>query len=334
MKQKNTNKYMFLVIVVITLLAALGVFFYSDNENEGEGGELIVKVVLIPKGMDEANDFWFNVVEGAQMAAAENHIELTVLAPASEMEVDRQNAMIEEAIAMQPNAIVLAPNSYEGTTPYAKKIEEAGIKLIVLDSVMAEEMGSSVVATDNLEGGIKMGSYMKPYLEDDSVIGIIGHVKGASTATEREMGIREALGEYEEKIVDVEFCDSNYSKAYNLTVQMLEEHPDINVIFGLNEYSAVGAGRAVRDLELSDKIDMVGFDSSMEEVQMLEAGVFDAIVVQKPLNMGYIGVTMAYQAALGQEIPDNVDSGSVLITKETIYTEENQKLLFRFKETN
>lgn len=35
---------------------------------------------------------------------------------------------------------------------------------------------------------------------------------------------------------------------------------------------------------------MVGFDSSIEEVQMLEEGVFNAIIVQKPFNMGYLGV--------------------------------------------
>ena len=79
---------------------------------------------------------------------------------------------------------------------------------------------------------------------------------------------------------------------------------------------------------------MVGFDSSLEEIQFLESGVFDAIVVQRPLNMGYLGVSMAYQAARSIEVPKIVESGSVLITRETIYTEENQKLLFPFRETD
>ena len=160
------------------------------------------------------------------------------------------------------------------------------------------------------------------------------HIKGVSTAVERERGLVEALGEYADHIVDIRYCDSNNDKSYEMTKAMLTENPDINVIFGLNEDSASGAARAVRDMGLGGEIDMVGFDSSLEEIQFLESGVFDAIVVQRPLNMGYLGVSMAYEAARSKEVPKMVESGSVLITKETIYTEENQKLLFPFRETD
>ncbi|MEY8523020.1 sugar ABC transporter substrate-binding protein [bacterium 1XD8-76] len=334
MREKSKHNYILLLLIGITILAAISVFLYSNGES-GEGSdELIVRIVLIPKGLDSANAFWSDVIEGAQMAASEKNVELTVLGPSSETETRRQNSMIEEAIEMRPDAIVLAPSNYTETLPYARKVEEAGIKLVILDSVMEEEAGCCLVATDNLKAGYQMGSYMKPYLNEESAIGIIGHVQGVSTAVEREQGIRDALGEYERQISDIRFCDSNYDKAYERTREMLTENPDINVIFGLNEYSAAGAARAVRDMGLSGEVKMVGFDSSLEEIQFLESGVFDAIVVQRPLNMGYLGVSMAYQAARSIEVPKIVESGSVLITRETIYTEENQKLLFPFRETD
>lgn len=75
---------------------------------------------------------------------------------------------------------------------------------------------------------------------------------------------------------------------------------------------------------------MAGFDSSIEEIRLLEEGVFDAIVIQKPFNMGYLGIETAVKAARGKEVAPYVDSGSELITKENMYTEENQKLLFPF----
>lgn len=328
---EKQHKYILLLLVVITILGAIGVFFYSGGENNEGSDELLVRIVLIPKGRDDANAFWSDVIEGAEMAASERNVELTVLAPSSETEIEVQNSMIEEAIGMRPDAIVLAPGHYTKTLPYAKMVEEAGIKLVVLDSVMEEDVGCCLVATDNLKAGYQMGAYMKNRLNEDSVIGIIGHVQGVSTAVEREQGIRDALGEYEKQISDIRFCDSDYDKAYERTQEMLAEEPDINVIFGLNEYSAAGAARAVRDMGLRGEIKMVGFDSSLEEIQFLESGVFDAIVVQRPVNMGYLGVAMAYQAARSQEVPKVVESGSVLITKETIYTAENQKLLFPFR---
>lgn len=212
---------------------------------------------------------------------------------------------------MRPDAIVLAPSDYVKTLPYARKVEETGIKLVILDSVMAEEAGCCVVATDNLKAGYRMGEYMKPYLNEDSVIGIMEHIKGVSTAVEREQGLLEALGTYGDQIVDVRYCDSSNDKSYEETKAMLTEDPDINVIFCLNEDSASGAARAVHDMGLGGKVAMVGFDSSLEEIQFLESGVFNAIVVQRPLNMGYLGLSMAYQAARSQEVPRTVESGGV-----------------------
>ena len=75
---------------------------------------------------------------------------------------------------------------------------------------------------------------------------------------------------------------------------------------------------------------MVGFDNSIEDVQLLEEGVFVGIVVQKPFNMGYLGIEQAYKILKNEEFKVQLDSGSELITKENMYTEENQKLLFPF----
>ena len=63
--------------------------------------------------------------------------------------------------------------------------------------------------------------------------------------------------------MDTVYTDSDYEKGYEVTSQMLLEHPDINVVVGGNEYSAVGAARAVRDLGLGSQIQMIGFDSSI-----------------------------------------------------------------------
>lgn len=86
----------------------------------------------------------------------------------------------------------------------------------------------------------------------------------------------------------------------------------------------------MNELGLKGKVRMVGFDSSIKEVEYLEDETFSAIVVQKPLNMGYLCVEKAVRLLNREKISEVVDSGSVLITKETMYTEENQKLLFPF----
>lgn len=311
--------------IFILVSVFLGVWYWRKQA----AGFAPLRIVLIQKAVDDT-DFWTCVREGGRMAARELNVELTVVGPKLESETGQQNQMILDAIAEKPDAIALTPSSFEETIPYAEQIEEAGITLVLMDSTMEKEMGDSLIATDNFEAGYKMGVFMKQFVDEDTVIGVVGHVRGTSTATERERGFREGLGDAQERIAEVVFCDSSYDKAYDLTCGLLEAYPEMDLIVGLNEYSAVGAARAVKDMERTESCHMAGFDSSMEEIQLLEEGVFDAIVIQKPFNMGYLGIETAVRAAQGKAVEPYVDSGSELITRENMYTEENQKLLFPF----
>ena len=325
---KSSRRY---VAFAVTLAAVITVFIAAAIQWEHYQGRKL-RIVYVPKVEDGANDFWISLLEGARMAAEEYDVDLTVLAPASEDDYEGQIRCVEEAIGMNPDAILLSPSSMTEITDAANDVVSAEIKLVLIDSELDENLQSALVSTDNYEAGRKMGDYAKSHLPEDPVIGIVAHVEGSSTAIEREAGFREGLGEYEDCIVETVFCDSDYDKAYRLTKEMIEQHPEINMLAGLNEYSAVGAARAVRDLGLSDTIRMIGFDSSQEEVQLLEAGVFDAIVIQKPFNMGYLGVERTVEILHGELEPTIVDSGSKLITKDNMYVEENQKLLFPFAE--
>ena len=46
---------------------------------------------------------------------------------------------------------------------------------------------------------------------------------------------------------------------------------------------------ASKKLGMEDQVKVVGFDNSVEQIQLLEAGVFQGIVIQKPFNIGYLG---------------------------------------------
>lgn len=288
-----------------------------------------VRMILIQKAMDET-DFWASISEGARMAAKEFGVELKAVGPAHEQLTDEQNEMILEAIEERPDAIALAPGSYEETIPYAEKILEAGIRLVLVDSTMEEAFEVPVIATDNFAAGFKLGAYMKQFVTEETVIGIVSYVEGSSTAVGREAGFREGLGEARKQIVETVFCDSLSDKAYEETCGLLERYPGMDLIVGLNEYSAVGAARAVENRGKTGKIRMAGIDSSMEQIQFLESGVYEALVIQKPFNMGYLSVETAWKAVQGEKTEGYLDSGSELITRENMYTEENQKLLFPF----
>ena len=313
------------VLIVVVLVSAL-LLFHSPHGNNNNGNAPLF--VLIPKTLNPENDFWAALIGGADMAANDFDVELAVLGVYSEDDIEGQNRKILEAIEMEPAVILLAASSATETIPYIERAIEAGIPVILVDSVVDKEIGSGVVATNNIEIGQKLSDYARQFLSPDTSIGIIGFVQEAATAIEREQGIREGLGEFEENIIRVMYGGFNYDRAYELTKEMILNYPEIEVIFGMNEDSSVGAARAIYSLGLADEIMLFGVDNSLEQVQFLERGVFQAIVIQKPVNMGYLSVELGVQVLAGRNEGEGIDTGSVLITRDNVHLRENQQLLF------
>lgn len=322
--KKRRNRTLLLLAAVLAALAVLGSALYQGRTRR------TLRLIYIPKTIDGLNDFWTSLLQGTKMAAEEYGAELTILAGSNETDEEGQIAVIREAIEEKPDAILLSPVSYTAVTEAAKEIKEAGIRLVLVDSTLDEDVEDLLVSTDNISAGEQLGHLALQILPKDPVIGVVAHVEGSSTALQREEGLRAGLGDAGAHIAELVFGDSDYDKSYEVTRQMLRRHPDMNVIIGLNEYSAVGAVRAVKDAGLTEQIRMVGFDSSIEEIQYLEEGILEGIVVQKAFNMGYLGVEKTVELLLGTRFEEPVDSGAETVTRENLYDIEIQKMIFPF----
>ena len=313
--------------MIICLVAGVtaGVRYYRQEKEERE-----LSLIYIPKVVDGTNDFWTSLIQGAEMAAKEYNADIRVWAPDEENDVDGQNKLLEKAIREKPDSILISPSSFTESDALLQKAKEQGIHISFIDSYTQEDVQDLTVATDNLEAGQLLGKFAAKLLGPDDQIAIVSHVKGVSTAVEREKGFRGGLGRLKENIVEVVYCDSRYDRSYELTKELMEKYPDLKMIAGMNEYSSVGAARAVKAERADDRIQVVGVDSSQEAVQLMEHGVFQGIVVQKAFKMGYVGVRETIKMLRGEDYKKNVNSGCELVTPDNMYTSEIEKLLFPF----
>lgn len=298
--------------------------------NEKKSGNRSCSLIYIPKTEDVTNDFWTSLISGTKMAAAEYGAQLLVLAPDSEQDVSQQEQYLKEAIEAKPDAILISPSSFEGYTELLNKAKKDGIPLVFIDSYTSLEVQDLTVATDNLEAGRKLGEYARTLINEDDKLAVVSHVKGVSTALEREEGFRKGLGTLQDNIVEVVYCDSLFSKAEELAKELMVKYPDLKMIAGMNEYSSVGAARAVKKAGKKDSIQIVGIDSSQEAVQMMEEGVFQGFVIQKAFKMGYMGVKETVHMLRGESYSRHLDSGCELVTPDNMYSREIEKLLFPF----
>jgi len=320
------KKWLSICLVVCLIGGIGGAAWYRQKKIE----ERRMSLVYIPKVEDSTNDFWKTLILGTKMAAKEYNADIEIKAPAEENDIERQNELLKEAISEEPDAILFSPSSFTESNDLLKEAKEKGIRISFIDSYTEEKVQDLTVATDNLEAGEKLGKFAATLLGPDDQIAIVAHVKGVSTAVEREEGFRKGLGDLAKNIVEVVYCDSQYEKSRKLTQELMEKYPNLKMVAGMNEYSSVGAARAVKAAGAKDRIQVVGVDSSQEAVQLMENGVFKGLVVQKAFKMGYIGVKETILMLRGKSYEKDINSGCELVTPDNMYDSEIEKLLFPF----
>lgn len=289
------------------------------------------RVVAVLKTIDRDMEFWVTVQAGMQEAAKEQGVDLELSGPMVESDVDTQIRLLDEAVGTRPDSIILAAGDHERLIPGVERAAAAGIPVITLDSGVNSGIPRCFVATNNVEAGIKAGKAMIAGLTPGARVAIVSHVRGATTAIEREAGVKRAFDEDGRfTIIGTYFTDNFVDNAYAIAKRLTAEESDLAGIIALNEISTVGVARALQEAGLGGKKRLVGFDNSLYEIKLIEEGVIAATVVQQPFNMGYLAVTQADKAARGERLDPYIDTGSVLITAGNMYTPENQKILFPF----
>lgn len=316
----------FIGIVVVLIAVSLSLVYWNRLSKPDP-----IKITVIIKSIDPSVEFWQVLIDGVNEAAQEFNADVQVQGTAYETDVEEQIELVERVIKERPDAIVLAANNFDRLVPVAEKIRKNGIKLIIVDSGINSDAAHSIVATDNVSAGKQAGEEMRRQINGTAKIAIMSYVKNAASAMDREKGVREVLEGYSNiHLLDTYFVDGSEQNAYLIASEIIKEHPDVFGIIGLNEPSTVGAGRAIKDLERQGSVRLVGFDSSVNEIKLLEEGMMKATVIQRPFQMGYLSVKTAVEAASGKKVPKVIDTGSLVITKQNMYEEENQKLLFPF----
>ncbi|AWP27191.1 substrate-binding domain-containing protein [Paenibacillus sp. Cedars] len=325
MKSYLSMRYI-VMLLIPALIVGYAILQWSKDEPRPK------KIIVGVKAVEEI-EFWRVLIEGVNTASREFGVDVSVVGPPREIQVDLQIQMLQEAIKQPPDAIVMAAGDYNRLVPTVESIRKAGIPLIMIDSAVNGDYAQSLIATDNFNAGQKAAVELAERLPVNAKVAIVSFVQGTSTQIEREQGVRSILEQREgTEIVGTYYSEGMEERAYEITMELLRERPDLDGIVGLNEPSTVGAGRAIGEQGLVGKVKLVGFDSSIKEVKLLEEGVLQSTIVQKPFSIGYLGIKTAVSLIEGDKVSPNVYTDSVIINKDNMYTEENQKLLFPFVE--
>ena len=281
-------------------------------------------------------EFWLSVFAGAEAAATEYNLQLTITGPQAEEDYETQNEMVADAVESGAEALVFSAIDYENNAAAIDAAAQAGLQIVAIDSNVASDAVSTYIGTDNYAAGQMAAQAALDRISGPLKVGIINYDISSANGQEREKGAVDTFTQSgRAEIVSVINTLAEAGHAQTDTAALLKQYPQINVLLAFNEPTSVGAANAVESLGLSEDVFLVGFDSNVATVDGLQEGSVDALIVQNPYAMGYLGVESAYKLLSGQSssLERTVDTSTKnRRSSKTCLLWTAQKALFAFEQ--
>lgn len=286
-------------------------------------GEEEVTVGLITK--QEVNPYWVTMREVAEATAKKNNVTLLSATGTSDVDVRSQQEALKHMVAEGASGILIAPTSSTELLPAIESAREQGVLVIAVDTpVDPVDAVDAYFATDNETAGRLVGEYAAVKVAQrgmDPKIAMLDLAPGTgdSSGEARHAGFLDGFGIAEDDPAIVAMADTEGNKELGEArmAEILSEHPDVNVIYTVNEPAALGAIDALRNAGVprSSRI-VVSFDGGCEAIKnAVRRGDINATAMQFPENMAREGVRSLAWAARGGEAPSGyLNTGVELIT--------------------
>ena len=290
------------------------------------------RVAIVAKST--RTEFWLSVFAGAEAAATEYNIELSITGPETEEDHETQNRMVADAVADGAEALVFSAIDYENNAAAIDAAAESGVRIVAIDSNVDSGAVQTYIGTDNYAAGQMAAQAALDGVEEQLTVGIVNYDVSSANGQERERGAVDAFEQSgRARVAAVINTLAEAARAQADTAAMLAEHPEINVLLAFNEPTSVGAAEAVEGMGLAEEVFLVGFDSNVATIDGLQDGTVDALIVQNPYAMGYLGVESAYRLLSGQGgSPEaTVDTSTRIVNRDNMFTMDSQKALFAFE---
>ena len=277
----------------------------KDSGSKDGGGEAGKEILVIVK--NSTAPFWISVMDGAKAAGQELGYNVTCKTPVDTAEGsgnEQQSILCEEAIVSGVNCLVIAPVDSEAIIPVTKKVNEAGIPIVNLNTKISDESQyKTFVGLENVNQGYDTAKALFEAMGGSGKIFIIEGSTGAQTSIDRVTGCEKALAEYP-NIEVVAQQSANYSRAdaLNVVQNLLQSQPDVNAIFCCNDEMALGSAEAVDAAGKTGQIMISGQDANDDAVAALKEGKITITSFGNPYMQGYTAVQAAIDVLEGKSV--------------------------------
>jgi ribose transport system substrate-binding protein len=293
-------------------------------------------IAVIPKGT--SHEFWKSIHAGAIKAQQElntqgHKVNVNWKGPLREDDRDQQIGVVENFTVRRVHGMVLAPLDSQALVAPVENALRAKIPVVIIDSGLNSDKPISYIATDNFKGGQIAAEHIGKTLGGQGNVIMLRYQVGSASTEQREAGFMDVM---QSKFPNIKLLSTDqYTGATRDSAQKAAQNVlnrfsrDVNAVFAPCEPVTVAVMLALRDLKLAGgKVKLVGFDTGALSVEGLKKGDVQGLVVQDPMQMGYLGVKTVVDHLQGKKVEKVFHTGVHLITPENMEQPAMKDLLY------
>jgi ribose transport system substrate-binding protein len=246
-----------------------------------------VRIAYMPPATEF--NYYIAIGEGIETTAAELGVETFMLAPQSGSDIDGQMGMIQDVLTQEVDGIILSTHDEFAAAPLVKQAVEKGVAVVIVNSDIPNFPTAvhGVVGYSQRRGTYKAGMYAAGMFHGQAKVGVLEGLPGYHS-TERIGGYLDALATFPEmEVVATLPTEWNVETGNSAMMDMLQAHPEIELVVTANDYISIGAARAAEALGRTDVANF-GNDGDTTGLEDIAAGRWTATVNTTPFVMGKV----------------------------------------------
>jgi ribose transport system substrate-binding protein len=256
--------------------------------------------------------------------------------------VTHQSPILDAMVARGDlDYLIIAPVDKEQMIAPLQSAVDAGIKVITVDTFLGDgdyvngpvTFPLSYIGSDNVEGGRIAARALAEVTGGKGKVYVQNTTVGTSTTEQRGQGFVEGIAEFPDmELTGMDYNGDDANTAAEQTAAKLQVVPDLAGVFGVNVFSAYGAGNAVKAAGLEGKVQVIAFDATQDAIQNLRDGTVTLVIAQKPHDMGYLAVEFAMADWRGvTSIPKHVTTGYAVIDSNNVDDPDVSRFIYQVK---
>jgi len=282
--------------------------------------EKTLRFVIIPK----VSHPWFDEVHKGAVAQAEilgREIGAEIVVdyqPPTVCDVAEQNTTLESVASGNPSGIAVDPVDAIGHMAAIRRIRDRGIPVVLFDSPSPDASITSV-GNDFAQQGIIAAERLAKLLGYSGKVALMQGFPTAPNHKERYEAQLAVLKQYPDiTVVDGGIDNDEIETARQQALSVLESHPDLKGYLCCDASGPIGIAAAIKEAGKTGTVKVVSMDGIKPILDAIKEGIIDSSSATIPKMQGSMALLMLWQASLGVQLPQTIDTGIDVITQENV----------------